>query len=163
MVEESGRLLIIVPPLWRASNTRNPTISTRALSNERSSSTNLRGRDETRRCEPGMCGRQQGVGAVSSVGERFLDTEEVISSILIPPTMKSDAMPIAEPSKNTSSRTWGTRRLQDIINTALRHFLDYSLAQRWKRGRDSRSASAGTPRRYGKRGAPDYCQSRHAP
>ena len=29
-----------------------------------------------------------GVGAVSSVGERFLDTEEVVSSILTPPTIK---------------------------------------------------------------------------
>jgi hypothetical protein len=36
-----------------------------------------------------QCERYSGVGAVSSVGERFLDTEEVISSILIPPTMKN--------------------------------------------------------------------------
>jgi hypothetical protein len=35
-----------------------------------------------------QCERYSGVGAVSSVGERFLDTEEVISSILIPPTIK---------------------------------------------------------------------------
>src|SRR5580700_1764029 len=39
-----------------------------------------------------QCERYSGVGAVSSVGERFLDTEEVISSILIPPTIAVDVL-----------------------------------------------------------------------